>query len=232
MSALVEICKTIQGEIQVGMPCILVRLGGCNCKCEWCDTKKTWSKYPPKLTEEDFEEICDFKALNQQITTLMLTGGEPLLHANNEHFEDILHLFDIVYIETNGSLLDNMKVFDRRPFIEFNISPKLEKKFYKNRKDYDRLIKNITDIDYDIGSNYCFNFKFVYYDKVKDKILNFINECDIINKFGRYSINIMSKTNDNLENMKENDMKTIEFCLEHNFRFSPRAHLYIGKDNY
>ena len=47
-----EIFESIQGEgVNLGNPCIFLRLAGCNLKCAWCDTKYTWDwdKYKFKM---------------------------------------------------------------------------------------------------------------------------------------------------------------------------------------
>ena len=38
-----EIFYSIQGEgANVGKPAVFLRMGLCNLKCSWCDTKYTW----------------------------------------------------------------------------------------------------------------------------------------------------------------------------------------------
>ena len=41
---LIELYKSVQGESSfAGLPCIFVRLAGCNLRCAWCDSEYTFS---------------------------------------------------------------------------------------------------------------------------------------------------------------------------------------------
>ena len=41
---IIEIYKSLQGESSfAGLPCIFVRLAGCNLRCAWCDSEYTFS---------------------------------------------------------------------------------------------------------------------------------------------------------------------------------------------
>ncbi len=73
---LIEIYKSVQGESSfAGLPCIFVRLAGCNLRCAWCDSEYTFSG-GTKLTED--EVIAEVAKL-APVKLVEFTGGEPLL---------------------------------------------------------------------------------------------------------------------------------------------------------
>jgi 7-carboxy-7-deazaguanine synthase len=73
---IIEIYKSIQGESTfAGLPCIFVRLAGCNLRCTWCDSEYTFSGGKKMEMDEVLEEV-------ERLTPVKLveiTGGEPML---------------------------------------------------------------------------------------------------------------------------------------------------------
>ena len=103
-----EIFKSIQGEgTRAGLPCIFVRLTGCNLRCTWCDTAYAFHG-GQRLTVDDV--MNRIEALNRRpegasvVTTLVeLTGGEPLLQEEIYPLaEQLLAVGYTVMIETSG----------------------------------------------------------------------------------------------------------------------------------
>lgn len=102
-----EIFKSIQGEgTRAGLPCIFVRLTGCNLRCTWCDTAYAFHG-GQKLSVEDVVERVE--SLNRRldgvagVPLVELTGGEPLLQP--EIYPLAGHLLAAGYtvmIETSG----------------------------------------------------------------------------------------------------------------------------------
>lgn len=98
-----EIFYSIQGEgLRAGLPCIFVRLSGCNEKCVYCDTT-----YADEYTEMTIDEVQNkiIKIASQTGCELVeFTGGEPLLQ-QNELVKLLYQLppFMEYIIETNGS---------------------------------------------------------------------------------------------------------------------------------
>lgn len=214
--AICQLIPTIQCEINIGKPVILIRLKGCNCACTWCDTKyswnppnrellnnENWDDYIPKLTPQDLDAVIDLQNQYPHIKSLMITGGEPLLYLNQNLFFELLNLngFDFIEIETNGSLLSNFEFLEKicpQRCITFNISPKLNPDFYYKVSDYFNLIKNtknLLELEYNEFDT-VINYKFVYDGKneTTNEILRFINDNDLIKNVGSSHIYIMAKT--------------------------------------
>jgi 7-carboxy-7-deazaguanine synthase len=73
---LIELYKSVQGESSfAGLPCIFVRLAGCNLRCSWCDSEYTFKGgYKQSIEEVD----AAVEAL-RPVMLVEFTGGEPLL---------------------------------------------------------------------------------------------------------------------------------------------------------
>jgi len=70
-----EIFRSIQGESTfAGLPCVFVRLTGCNLRCHWCDTAYAFHGGQKMSVEEVLERV---RALGGKLVEI--TGGEPLL---------------------------------------------------------------------------------------------------------------------------------------------------------
>jgi 7-carboxy-7-deazaguanine synthase len=73
---LIELYLSVQGESSfAGLPCIFVRLAGCNLRCSWCDSEYTFTggkKYSAEQIEHEIEGFAPVKLVE-------FTGGEPML---------------------------------------------------------------------------------------------------------------------------------------------------------
>ena len=75
---LIELYKSVQGESSfAGMPCIFVRLAGCNLRCAWCDSEYTFSGGKPFTADEILAQIDALAPCR----LVEFTGGEPMLQA-------------------------------------------------------------------------------------------------------------------------------------------------------
>jgi 7-carboxy-7-deazaguanine synthase len=100
-----EIFKSIQGEgTRAGLPCIFVRLTGCNLRCTWCDTAYAFYGGTKQPMEQVLEKVREFAAEGDgRVALVEITGGEPLLQPETpELAEKLLADGYTVMIETSG----------------------------------------------------------------------------------------------------------------------------------
>jgi 7-carboxy-7-deazaguanine synthase len=72
-----EIYKSLQGEsTHAGLPCVFVRLTGCNLRCSWCDSEYTFQGGRKMTSEEVWDEV---RRLSPNGGLVEITGGEPML---------------------------------------------------------------------------------------------------------------------------------------------------------
>ena len=104
-----EIFYSIQGESSfAGLPCVFIRLTGCNLRCAWCDTSYSYEEGMVQAPEVILETIQKYPC-----RLVELTGGEPLLQKDTPLLAGLL--LDrgyTVLVETNGS--QNIDIVDPR----------------------------------------------------------------------------------------------------------------------
>jgi len=96
-----EIYASIQGESShTGLPCIFIRLTGCNLRCSWCDTAYAFYAGNDLTIEETLQKVDTFG-----LPLVEITGGEPLLQENvYPLMEALLKKGYRVMLETSGAL--------------------------------------------------------------------------------------------------------------------------------
>ena len=73
---LIETYKSVQGESSfAGLPCIFVRLAGCNLRCSWCDSEYTFKGG----YKQSLDEVEAAVAALAPVRLVEFTGGEPML---------------------------------------------------------------------------------------------------------------------------------------------------------
>jgi 7-carboxy-7-deazaguanine synthase len=98
---LIEIYKSVQGESSfAGLPCIFVRLAGCNLRCNWCDSEYTFSGGRKMSLDEVVAEVGKLSP----VKLVEITGGEPMLQERElvPLMERLLADGYEVLIETSG----------------------------------------------------------------------------------------------------------------------------------
>jgi len=98
---IIEIYKSVQGESSfAGLPCIFVRLAGCNLRCTWCDSEYTFAGGRKVSLDEVMTEVKKLAP----VKLVEITGGEPMLQEREvvPLMEGLLKEGYEVLIETSG----------------------------------------------------------------------------------------------------------------------------------
>lgn len=96
-----EIYSSIQGESSyAGLPCVFVRLTGCNLRCSYCDTEYAFYEGERRTVDDVVAQV-----LTHRIPLVEITGGEPLIQkACATLAQRLLDAGRQVLVETSGSL--------------------------------------------------------------------------------------------------------------------------------
>lgn len=97
---LMEAFRTVQGEgAHTGRSSFFMRIGGCDVGCHWCDVKESWDASVHPLTE--LEDLIQMPGPND--TTVVITGGEPLMWDMGPLTEGLKERGLKVHLETSGA---------------------------------------------------------------------------------------------------------------------------------
>jgi 7-carboxy-7-deazaguanine synthase len=100
-----EIYKSLQGEsTHAGLPCVFVRLTGCNLRCSWCDSEYTFTGGVRMSSEQVMNEVA---RLSPKGGLVEITGGEPMLQERElvPFMQQLLDRGYTVLLETSGERL-------------------------------------------------------------------------------------------------------------------------------
>jgi 7-carboxy-7-deazaguanine synthase len=94
-----EIFYSIQGEsTRAGLPCVFVRLTGCNLRCVWCDTEYAFHEGSQMAIHEIIARVRGYGCKLVEVT-----GGEPMLQKGiHAIFSALLDENYTVMVETSG----------------------------------------------------------------------------------------------------------------------------------
>lgn len=236
---IIDLFPCIQGEgILAGVPHILIRTSGCNLRCAFrqsvCDT--AYSSWNPEKGVYDTEDVFRLIEKNPQIKHVMITGGEPFLHA-----EHLYRLIDKLYewklkitVETNGTFYVPIKVLKKIALM--SVSPKLKSSTpYLNSRDKAESKKRESHNDQRINiqalaqiAKYAkqSQFKFVYggeddvceIKEIMSKVEDMV--CDDLTD----KIMLMPEGTER-EQLEVSRKKAIELCIQHGWRYTDRLHI-------
>lgn len=95
-----EVFHSIQGESSfAGLPCVFIRLTGCNLRCTYCDTRYAFDQGQTQTVDRIIRTATGYHC-----PLVEITGGEPLLQPETpELVRRLLGEGFQVLVETNGS---------------------------------------------------------------------------------------------------------------------------------
>ena len=92
---------SIQGEgFHTGKPAYFIRLAGCDVNCHWWDVKESWD-----ISEDQYLSIDEIisNVIKYSAETVIITGGEPLMHNLTELTDALKEKNKKIHLETSGT---------------------------------------------------------------------------------------------------------------------------------
>ncbi len=246
MLSLVEHFFSIQGEgRRVGKPSLFFRFGGCNMRCVGfgckeiaptseqivgCDTlyavhNAFSSQWQEIKSIDTLIKIKDSYKLDSRYD-IVLTGGEPLLHANNplfvEFVEYLIHQNHHITFETNGAIdID----FTKYPIYK-EASYALSIKLSNSAEPESKRIKADTIRSIAKKSKDSF-FKFT----IDKNSANLVQEIKKIASLAPDLEVFCMPLGESAEMINEHCHNTIELCKKEGYTYSDRLHIRIWDAN-
>ena len=172
-----EIFKSIQGEsTYAGLPCVFIRLSGCNLRCSYCDTQYAYNEGTDMAIGEIIKKIEELNA-----PVIELTGGEPLLQPDvNFLIDEIINwqeknknklpgINSEFLIETSGSI--SIKGINQKAVIIMDI--KTPSSGMDGRMNFENIeyLKSADELKFVIGSveDYEYSKKIIFEKKLFEK---------------------------------------------------------------
>ena len=249
MIYLVEHFYSIQGEGKyLGTPSLFFRFGGCNMKCEGfgcsekspegvevlgCDTVYAVDKKHFGVTWIEIESLDKLIFIYNSYTLpikadIVLTGGEPLIYANDELFVAFIEFLQgkghRVTFETNGAINVDFEKFRVYQRCTFALSVKLTNSGEsENKRINAQAIQNIATYSQDAF------FKFTV-DKASlttgvDEEIN-----EIIKFAPSISVYCMPKGGSKAE-LEYHSEAVIDYCKTKGYVYSDRLHIRLWDQN-
>ena len=249
MLYLVEHFYSIQGEGKyTGTPSLFLRFGGCNMKCEGfgctetsangvdvigCDTVYAVNKehfshsWIPIECSQELLNILDLYELPHAVD-IVLTGGEPLIYANDSIFIEFLCALDDaghrITFETNASLDVDFKKYPVYKKCIFALSVKLS-------NSGESLKKRVNgDVIYSLASNAAEAF-FKFSIDAESIDLGLEEEIQDIIVHSPHTLVYCMPLGGDKEEVEKNTEPLIEFCKTKGYNFSDRLHIRVWDQN-
>ncbi len=248
MIQLVEHFYSIQGEGRyVGTPSLFFRFGGCNMTCEGfgcvepdpqgelirgCDTvyavdRSFASTWTPITSTQELITVLELYEFPFAVD-VVLTGGEPLIYANDavfvEFLEYLINKEHRITFETNATIAPDFERFDVYKKCIYALSVKLENSLEAHEKRVRPEV--IAKIAYNASESF---FKFsIDQNSINAALDEEIEE--ILSYAPKLSVYCMPVGGDK-KSVEQNTPALIEYCKARGYNFSDRLHIRIWDDN-
>jgi organic radical activating enzyme len=249
MIYLVEHFYSIQGEGRyTGVPSLFFRFGGCNMKCEGfgckeiapsgneilgCDTvyavnrENFLQNWIPINSSKELLNILNLYELPKKVD-IVLTGGEPLIYANEPIFVEFLEALDAqghrITFETNGSIGIDFKKYPVYKKCIFALSVKLS----NSNEPFSKRVRGEVINSIATSAKEAF-FKFSIDAESID--LGLEEEIAEITLHSQDTQVYCMPLGGNKKEVEANTEPLVEFCKAKGYNFSDRLHIRIWDQN-